>query len=153
MVGLRKACSLLLVAWVVLSPMVLSWHRALAHPHGSVACGTSSEECCGTSTSVDRLADCPFNRDSTRSGNFSAAPILPDCGEDCSNSSCPSDRSDSDHSCPVCEMLLHDDILIVQWYVVPFSTQKVQAVAEPEPISLSLDVPNYWSVRGPPCFA
>jgi hypothetical protein len=157
MVGLRKACSLVLVAWVVFSPLMLSWHRALAHPHGSSflsaqfqngeACGAGScTSSVGTDTSLGQTTTCPFGNDSR---------LLLSAGEsssndDCCSHDCGGGTSERKHSCRICELLWHDDVVTVQWFFVMHSVQSVRAEPEESPRCVCFDVLYSWSVRGPP---
>lgn len=130
MVGLRKACSLVLVAWVVFSPMMLAWHRAVAHAQpGQTGDGNSS---------CPAITHCPFGNERP---------------QDC----CPTDRegeeTDSQHSCRICEILWHDDVLDAGVFAVPYSTGLCVAKAVAMPTVVCLDVCFSWSVRGPPSIA
>jgi len=58
--------------------------------------------------------------------------------------------SDGDHDCPICELLLLDDVWVMQWDDIPRALQLVQG----EVVSGFCFVPNRivlpWNVRGPP---
>ena len=152
MVGLRKACSLVLVAWVVFSPLMLSWHRALAHPHGlhtngELNCGDlacSFPDC--SEPEVRTIADCPYGNE-----NSSALPAgTVSATADCGLSACNDGSSDSNHTCRICELLWHDDIVSIQWFSVPQTAQSVHAEPDAAPFFVWSAVPYSWSVRGPP---
>lgn len=164
MVGLRKACSLVLVAWVVFSPLMLSWHRALAHPHGSSflsqhfqngeACGAGSctssagtdTSSAGADTSPGQTTACPF-------GNESRLQIFAgesSSNDDCCSHDCGDGSSEGKHSCRICELLWHDDVVSVQWFFVIHAVQSVRAEPEESPRCVCFDVLYSWSVRGPP---
>jgi hypothetical protein len=109
--------------------MMLAWHRALAHPQPGQFGDVNST--CST------ISHCPFGNEGT---------------QDC----CPTDRegekSDSQHSCRICEILWHDDVLDAGVFAVPYSTDLCVAKALAMPSVVCLDVCFSWSVRGPPSF-
>ena len=144
MVGLRTACSWVLVTWVVLSPMTLSWHRALAHsPHNS-----ETSVCC-SSTAEPRTVSCPFGNDPVENKSAGTCsswsePATSPC------SHCPGHE---DKSCQICELLWHDDIVTVEWFEITHSEQVVLAERFFEIRLPTLPLVSAWSVRGPPSVA
>lgn len=170
MVGLRKAwfiCSVrwLLIIWMLLSPLALSWHLALSPNHSngcSIACHVEPTSAFAVSGSFaksgsgdqQRLSEstaavaCPY-------GHQSRVPPEPTkCGpQDPLNQSPSDDTSDTDHHCPICEVLLLDDVWVMQWDDIPTVIQLAQGkvVSSFCFVPTSVDLP--WDVRGPPNLA
>ena len=161
MVGLRKAwfsCSVswLLIVWMLLSPLALSWHLALLpnHAHGrGASCQANSASALSAAAALDRRSDtdgpqlsaCPYGHgDSVTLQGTECCPQGLPIGVPSGHS------SDGDHDCPICELLLLDDVWVMQWDDIPRALQLVQG----EVVSGFCFVPNRivlpWNVRGPP---
>lgn len=141
MVGLRKACSVVLLAWVVLNPLGLAWHHALSHGSSSY----TSSECGVVESCVDVQTDpCPF-------GNSELAEFRTRSACE-SSKRCPEGNDDpcNDEPCQVCELLWHDDVVVSFWFTVPDSCESISEQAIGAPRSVAVEVLFSWSVRGPP---
>ncbi len=73
----------------------------------------------------------------------SACPLEENSSEGC----CP---DSGDDSCRICELLLHDDLIAVEWYELTFSDRIALAEAELAIRNPVAEIVSAWSVRGPP---
>lgn len=150
MVGLRKACSFVLLAWVVFSPLVLSWHHALAHGCSQHSIQSDAAvECCVSAAAEMSTPSCPFGNDIE-----SASSIQPNfSGERCCPESNGNQPCKQDGSCRICELLLLDDVVTVQWFSIPKAIESTNAEPVVAPTLVCSEVLFSWTVRGPPSLA
>lgn len=146
MVGLRTAWSRvpaakafivwLQVLWVLLSPLTLSWHHALAHSYSACKTGACAGENCSTSAPLA----CPFQSKSA----FAEERLVVVSACDGREPFSPG------HHCSVCEMLLYDDVITVQWFNVLHSERIALFEARSPVSSVDTEIAFPWDVRGPP---
>jgi hypothetical protein len=164
MVGLRKNFTYLLMLWVASGPLMLSWHYALDHQ----LVHSEDHRCCEQDISVTHVSSgrnsvplpCPYQKRLVKTGE--QCEQYSGCqNSGCQNSGCQSipnhsqspegccPESDED-SCRICELLLHDDLISIEWFELTFSERIALAealLAIQDPVA---DVVSAWSVRGPP---